>query len=106
MKRGMILMILLATLCSCARLSRPARPGSELADKRQEIDVLQAEIAILVGNFDRLQQQIENLGLAYPPEMRERDLGRSVKILHDAREALSAQLKRIHREYGIGPGIL
>ena len=76
---------------------------SDTSKKREEIQVLRAEIDQVILSLDHLQRELASKG-TYSPKSQDRDLDYFISVLRQARDRVAAEDRRIHQQYKIGYG--
>jgi hypothetical protein len=93
-------MLILASGCA---INRPSPTARELSDKREEIEVLRAEMDLAIRQLDHLQRSL-GTNSTYSAEAQARDLDAAILVIRQARDRLGGQYRRLHDEFGVWDG--
>lgn len=96
----------LTTICliivtaGCASRRTPSLSEDQFRYSETEAHVLVSEIDLLVRSIAKLRQE-PSVAQKSKPEDRTRDLNREIAILHEARDRLSSEEKRLRTRYNV-----
>ena len=99
MRFSVLILVVLAFASGCAT-HHPAPTANQIRNNREELLVLGEEIAPLIQQLERLQEELST-NSNYSAEIRARDIDCSISAVRQAHDKLAAKYRQLVKEYPV-----